>query len=67
MSSLPTLCIAISAALFIALSATMNALFLSSLGRTAAEASILAVLSIAADMNNPVLPVGAVCDRAELH
>lgn len=57
MSSLPTLCIAIAAALFIALSATMNALFLSSLGRTATEASILAVLSVAADVTKAVLPV----------
>lgn len=57
MSSLPTLCIAIAAALFIALSATTNALFLSSLGRTAAEASILAMLSIAADVTKAVLPV----------
>ncbi len=57
MSSLPTLCIAIAAALFIALSATMNALFLSSLGRTATEACILAMLSIAADVTKAVLPV----------
>lgn len=57
MRSLPTLCIATAAALFIALSATMNALFLSSLGRTATEASILASLSVAADMTKAVLPV----------
>lgn len=57
MSSLPTLCIATAAALFIALSATMNALFLSSLGRTATEASILAMLSVAADVTKAVLPV----------
>lgn len=57
MASLPTLCIAGAAALFIALSATMNALFLSSLGRTTSEASILAALSVAADVTKAVLPV----------
>lgn len=57
MASLPTLCIAGAAALFIALSATMNALFLSSLGRTTSEASILATLSVAADVTKVVLPV----------
>lgn len=57
MSSLPALCIAIAAALFIALSATMNALFLSSLGRTTAEAGILAALSVAADVTKAVLPI----------
>lgn len=57
MASLPTFCIAGAAALFIALSATMNALFLSSLGRTTSEASILAALSVAADVTKAVLPV----------
>lgn len=57
MQSLPTLFIATAAALFIALSATMNALFLSSLGRTTTEASILAMLSVAADVTKAVLPV----------
>ncbi len=57
MSSLPTLCIATAAALFVSLSATMNALFLSSLGRSALEAGILAALSVAADLTKAVLPV----------
>lgn len=57
MASLPTFCIAGAAALFIALSATMNGLFLASLGRTPTEASILAALSVAADVTKAVLPV----------
>ena len=57
MSSLPTFCIALAAAHFIALSATMNALFLSSLGRTTLEAGIFAALSVAADVTKAVLPV----------
>jgi hypothetical protein len=57
MARLPTFCIAGAAVVFIALSATMNALFLSSLGRTTSEASILAALSVAADVTKAVLPV----------
>lgn len=57
MPSLPTLCIAAAAALFVALSATMNAMFLASLGRTALESGILAALSVAADVSKAVLPV----------
>ena len=57
MSTLLTLAMAAAAALFVGLSATMNALFLSSLGRTPLEAIILAALSIAGDMTKAVLPV----------
>lgn len=57
MSTLLTLAMAAAAALFVGLSATMNALFLSSLGRTPLEAGILAALSIAGDMTKAVLPV----------
>lgn len=57
MTLLPTYAIALAAALFVTLSATMNALFLSSLGRTALEAGILAALSIAADLAKAALPI----------
>ena len=46
-----------AALLFIAVSAIMNALFLSSLGRTPAEVALLAAVSIASDMVKAVLPV----------
>ncbi len=57
MSTLPTLCIAGAAALFIALSALMNALFLSSLGRSPLEVGLLAAVSLAADGAKAALPV----------
>jgi hypothetical protein len=46
-----------AAILFIAVSALMNALFLSSLGRTPVEVGLLAAVSIASDMIKAVLPV----------
>jgi hypothetical protein len=49
--------VGIAALLFIAVSATMNALFLSSLGRTPVEVGLLAAVSIAGDMVKAVLPV----------
>lgn len=49
--------IAIAAAVFIAVSAVMNAVFLSSLGQTAMEASLLTAVSIAADIAKAILPV----------
>ena len=49
--------VASAALLFIAISAIMNALFLSSLGRTPVEVGLLAAVSIASDMVKAVLPV----------
>lgn len=49
--------VASTAALFIALSATMNALFLSSLGRTPVEVCLLAAVSFGSDVVKAVLPV----------
>ncbi len=49
-----------AALLFIVLSATVNALFLSSIGRTPVEVALLAALSIAADVAKAGLPVVAV-------
>jgi hypothetical protein len=46
-----------AAILFIAVSALMNTLFLSSLGRTPVEVGLLAAVSIASDMIKAVLPV----------
>lgn len=57
MSHLLLLVIGTAALLFIGVSAAMNALFLSSLGRTALEAGLLASVSIAADMTKAALPV----------
>ncbi|RTL70309.1 MAG: hypothetical protein EKK41_12760 [Hyphomicrobiales bacterium] len=57
MPSVPTLAIASAALIFITLSAAMNALFLSSLGRTPVETVMLGVLSLAADTAKAVLPV----------
>lgn len=47
----------IAALLFIGVSATMNALFLSSLGRTPLEIGLLAAVSLASDISKAVLPV----------
>ena len=47
----------VAALLFIGVSATMNALFLSSLGRSALEVGLLAAVSIASDISKAVLPV----------
>jgi hypothetical protein len=48
----------VSAALvFVAVSGTMNALFLSSLGRTPVEVGLLAAVSIASDITKAALPV----------
>lgn len=49
--------VASTAALFIAVSAAMNALFLSSLGRTPVEMGLLAAVSIGSDVVKAVLPV----------
>ena len=57
MSMFLSLSMTAAAALFITLSAMMNALFLSSLGRTPLETCILAVVSIASDMTKAALPV----------
>lgn len=57
MSTLLTLAMAAAAVLFIGLSATMNALFLSSLGRTPFEIGLLAAVSVAADIAKATLPV----------
>lgn len=59
----------VAALTFIVGSATTNALFLSSIGRTALEAAIYAGISIAADLSKVVLPVAialAVAARARL-
>lgn len=42
---------------FVGISAVINALFLSSLGRTVVEASVLAVLSVVADTAKAILPL----------
>lgn len=60
MARLLTILIATAALLFVALSATINALFLSSLGRTPVEVSVLAALSIGADVAKAGLPIVAV-------
>ncbi len=57
MPSVPTLAIAAAALIFIGLSAVVNALFLSSLGRTFVEVVLLAMLSVAADMAKAILPI----------
>ena len=49
--------LAAAALVFVVVSAVMNALFLSSLGRTRIEAGLLAAVSIAADMTKAALPV----------
>ena len=57
MSLLVHAAIAGSALIFIAVSAAMNAVFLSSLGQTTMETSLLAAVSLSADMAKAVLPV----------
>lgn len=57
MPSILTLTVAGAALIFITLSATMNAMFLSSLGRTSLEESLLAMLSLAADVAKATLPI----------
>lgn len=57
MAHLPTLSIGLAAALFCGVSATMNAMFLSSLGRTGTESLIFVALSIAGDVTKATLPV----------
>ncbi len=47
----------VAALLFIGVSATMNALFLSSLGRSSLEVGLLAAVSIASDISKALLPV----------
>ena len=47
----------LAAILFIAVSASMNAVFLSSFGRTAVETMLLSGVSIAGDAIKAVLPV----------
>lgn len=60
MAGFLTFAMASAALLFIVLSATVNALFLSSIGRTPVEIALLAALSIAADVAKAGLPVVAV-------
>lgn len=48
---------ALAAVIFIVGSATTNAMFLASLGRTATEAAVYAAISVAADLAKVVLPV----------
>lgn len=57
MAGILTFAMASAALLFIVLSATVNALFLSSIGRTPVEIALLAALSIAADVAKAGLPV----------
>jgi hypothetical protein len=57
MPNILTLVMAAAAILFVALSATMNALFLSSLGRTPIETVLLGLVSVASDLAKAVLPV----------
>jgi hypothetical protein len=57
MSLILKIAMAFAACLFIAVSATMNALFLSSLGQTSVEVALLAAVSIAADVVKAALPV----------
>jgi hypothetical protein len=59
MAQLLTFAMASAALLFIVLSATANALFLSSIGRTPIEITLLAALSIASDVAKAGLPVVA--------
>lgn len=49
--------IGFAALVFVGVSATMNALFLSSLGRSMIEAALLATISVAADLTKLVLPI----------
>lgn len=49
--------IGLAALVFVGVSATMNALFLSSLGRSLVEAALLASISVAADLTKLVLPI----------
>ena len=57
MNSVLYAAVVIAAFLFVAVSATMNALFLSSLGRTPFESALLATVSVAGDIVKTVLPV----------
>lgn len=57
MSLILLVTVASAAIVFIATSATMNALFLASLGRTFIEVGVLAAVSIASDVVKAVLPV----------
>lgn len=47
----------LAALVFVGISATMNALFLSSLGRSLVETGLLAGISVAADLTKLVLPI----------
>lgn len=67
MSQMARFIIGMAALVFVGVSATMNALFLSSLGRTGIEAGLLAAISLAADVTKLALPVAlirAVSQRA---
>ena len=57
MSLILKIAIALTATLFIGVSASMNALFLASLGQTPVEIVLLATVSIAADVVKAALPV----------
>lgn len=57
MASIIKATVLLTAVLFVGISASMNALFLSSFGRTALEATLLVGVSVAADVVKAVLPV----------
>jgi hypothetical protein len=57
MTLIPYAAVLAAALVFIAVSAVMNALFLSSLGRTPVEIGLLAAVSVAVDVTKAVLPV----------
>lgn len=57
MQRLAIILVGLAAALFLVVSAVMNCLFLSSLGRNEIEAYLFGAISIAADMAKAVLPV----------
>ena len=61
---------ALAALMFIVASATINSLFLSSLGRTSLEAGLFAAVSLASDITKAILPVvmaWALARRAWFH
>jgi hypothetical protein len=61
---------ALTAVVFILASATINSLFLSSLGRSALESGLFAAISIASDVAKAILPVimaRAIASRAWFH
>ena len=57
MNAVLLIVVATAALVFITVSAVMNALFLSSLGRTGVEVALLAMVSVTADVVKAVLPI----------